>query len=118
MYMYMYMYECCLFPPLCSIIMFVAFWAESSLHNAITSEASKIVTFTNSSFIEDNAGTVAVDIVDTVVLIIEGKRYMQEYIRGRRREYRTTEKPFCSLLAYQFMTVTTLVHIELEHAHT
>ena len=71
--------------PLCSIIMFVAFWAESSLHNAITSEASKIVTFTNSSFIEDNAGTVAVDIVDTVVLIIEGKRY-SVYTRVCKRE--------------------------------
>ena len=55
--------------------MFVAFWAESSLHSAITGEASKIVSFTNSSFIENTAGHGAVDIVETVVLLIEGKRY-------------------------------------------
>ena len=55
--------------------MFVAFWAESSLHSAITGEASKIVIFTNSSFIEDAAGSGAVNIVETVVLLIEGKRY-------------------------------------------
>ena len=55
--------------------MFVAFWAESSLHSAITGEASKIVIFTNSSFIEDAAGSAAVNIVEAVVLHIEGKRY-------------------------------------------
>ena len=55
--------------------MFVAFWAESSLHSAITGEASKIVSFTNSSFIENTAGSAAVDIVEAVVLLIEGKRY-------------------------------------------
>ena len=61
----------------CSIIIFVSFWAESSLHNAITGEASKIISFTNSSFIEDTAGSAAVDIVETVVLFIEAKRYVQ-----------------------------------------
>jgi hypothetical protein len=62
-----------------SIIMFVAFWAESSLHNAITGEASKIVSFTNSSnFIAD--GSVAVDIVESVVLLIEGKRFVYLYL--------------------------------------
>ena len=63
------------YSPFYSIIMFVAFWAESSLHSAITGEASKIVSFTNSSFIENTAGSAAVDIVEAVVLLIEGKRY-------------------------------------------
>ena len=59
--------------------MFVAFWAESSLHNAITGEASKIVSFTNSSFIEDTAGNAALDIVETVVLLIERRRCVYLY---------------------------------------
>ena len=63
------------FSPLYSIIIFVSFWAESALHNAITGEASQIVSFTNSSAIVDTAGNTAVDVVETVVLYIEGKRY-------------------------------------------
>lgn len=55
------------------IIMFVAFWAESSLHHAITSESSNIVNLANSSNISDISDTV--DIVKTVVLLVEGKRH-------------------------------------------
>ena len=70
------LHTCIIFLLPCSIIIFVSFWAESSLHNAITGEASKIVSFTNSSFIEDTAGSAAIDIVESVVLFIEAKRYM------------------------------------------
>ena len=54
--------------------MFVAFWAESSLHHAITSESSNIVNLANSSNVSDT-----VDIVKTVVLLVEGKRYNNVY---------------------------------------
>ena len=57
--------------------MFVAFWAESSLHHAITSESSNIVNLANSSNISDISDTV--DVVKTVVLLVEGKRYNNVY---------------------------------------
>ena len=51
----------------------MSFWAESSLHNAISGEASKITGFINgSSYVED---TIASDIVETIVLLIERRRY-------------------------------------------
>ena len=59
----------CPFYFLYSIIVFVSFWAESSLHNAITGKASKIVSFTNSN-------NTTVDVVEKVVLFIEGIRYV------------------------------------------
>ena len=66
----------CPFYFLYSITIFVSFWAESSLHNAITGEASKIVSFTNSNITMDTVGNTTVDVVEKVVLFIEGIRYV------------------------------------------
>ena len=54
---------------MCRIIMFVSFWAESSLHNSIADEATKVLSFT-----DNYTDPAATEIVNTVILLIEGRR--------------------------------------------
>ena len=49
-----------------SVLLFVTFWAESSLHGSITGEASKVLNAT------DDIGAA----VDGLVLFVEQKRYV------------------------------------------
>lgn len=53
--------------------MFVSFWSESSLHNSIAGEATNIVNFTG--YYVDPLSS---EIVKTVVLFIETKRYLYD----------------------------------------
>ena len=55
---------------MCRIIMFVSFWAESSLHDSVANEANKVLGFT---FADNYTDPAATEVINQIVLI-EGKR--------------------------------------------